>query len=311
MKVRFYLIAIILFSTGFPAFSQNNNPYQWWDELHDFPNAAGDVRERYIVLSPGYMGPNALRVPELINGIIENNISFDSRLEYHSGNGDHTLNGFFRFNLPLAKDRAMLYVSSISLEYFDVQPGTRDERRMMEIDGKGTASGDMAFGVVYRLFDEHANGALNVVFRAHAKTTTGGDLKNARYTDASMFHWDGIFSKTVLKNERSSFLVKLMLGFYTWQTNYNRLPNGSDHFQNDAALYGVGLEYQGNRWFWNMDVSGYHGYVGNRDYPTFWRNQLGYRFEKSSLTMHVNVGLKRWDWNTFSINYRFSVGEIK
>ena len=311
MKVRFYLIAIILSSLGFSAFSQSSHPYQWWDDLHDFPNAAGNVRERYIVLSPGYMGPNALRVPELFNGMIENQISFDNRFEYHNGHEDQTLNGFFRFNFPLVKDRAVFYISSIPLEYFDVQPSTRDERRMMDITGVGKVSGDIAFGIIYKLFDESLGKFPNVVIRTHAKTTTGGDLRNARYTDASMFHWEAIFSKTLSKGEDSSFLIKLMLGFYTWQTNYNRLSNGSDHLQNDAALYGVGLEYDGNGWFCHTDFSGYHGYIGNRDYPLFWRNQLGYRFKKGELTLHANMGLKKWDWNTLSVNYRVFVGEIK
>ena len=277
----------------------------WWDALHDFPNAAGLDRSRYVSVSPGYFGPNALRVPALNNGIIDNELWAENTIEYHSGNGDQTLNIWSQFNIPLAKDKALFYVESIPLEWWWVTTETRDERKMQRFSGQGWNTGDMSFGVILRLANEEKSRMPNITFRAHSKTTTGGNVTNARFTDASMFFWEATVSKTVKKFENGSFLIKGMLGFYTWQTNRNRLPNGSGQFQNDAGVYGIGIEWTKGKLKIGSDISGYHGYISNRDYPTFWRNQFSYRISKHiALYANANVGLKTWDWNTITIGYR-------
>ena len=277
----------------------------WWDALHDYPNAAGPDRSRYVSVSPGYFGPNALRVPALTNGIVDNELWAENTVEYHSGNGDKTLNIWSQFNIPLAKDKALLYVTSIPLEWWWVTDETRDERRMQRFRGQGWNTGDMAFGVILRLANEEKGNMPNITFRAHSKTTTGGNVTNARFTDGSMFFWEATLSKTISKSESGSFLIKGMIGFYTWQTNRNYLPNGSDQFQNDAGVYGVGVEWIRGKLKIGSDISGYHGYLQNRDYPTFWRNQFSYRISKHiALYANANFGLKTWDWNTFTVGYR-------
>ena len=278
--------------------------FDWWDALHDYPAAAGNDRTRYISISPGYMGPNALRVPILRNGKIDNELWSETTFEYHSGNGDRTLNVWSQFNIPLAKDKAVIYIQSIPLEWWDVTEATRNERRMMRFDGSGWNTGDTAFGVILRIANEDKSKWPNITFEAHSKTTTGGNVSNARFTDGSMFYWSGTFSKTVKRSENSSLLIKGMIGFYTWQTNRNFLPNGSNFFQNDAGTYGVGIEWNKGKLFIGSDVSGYHGYIGNRDYPTFWRNQISYRLKHIAFFSNINVGLKTWDWNTVTIGYR-------
>ena len=277
----------------------------WWDQLHDYPNAAGPDRSRYVSISPGYMGPNALRVPVFTNAIIDNELWSETSFEYHSGNGDETINLWSYFNIPLAKDKAVLYVATVTAEAWRVTEEIRNERRMQNQNGRGWNFGDTEFGVLLRLMNEEKTRGPNISFRAHSKTTTGGNITNARTTDASMFFWEATVSKTLSKTESSSFLIKGMLGFYTWQTNKNGLPNGSDQFQNDAGLYGIGMEWVKGKFKWGSDVSGYHGYIMNRDYPTFWRNQFSYRLsEHVALHVNANFGLKTWDWNTFTIGYR-------
>jgi hypothetical protein len=301
------LIAFFLILSVFSTKAQN---LDWWDALHNYPDAAGPDRLDYIVISPGYMGPNALRMPLLGNMIIENNISFDIRVENHSGNGDKTSNFLLQFNFPIKRDRAFFYVNSIPTEKWEVTPETRDERRMMGISGTGKNTGDINFGVVYKIFDENLEGPFNFGLRAHAKTTTGGNIANARYSDASMMYWEGTFSKTIAKTERSSFLAKLMLGFYTWQTNINGLINGSTSRQNDAPLYGFGLEYETGKWHFDTDFTGYYGYQGHRDYPGFLRFNMVREIAGGEVSMGYNIGLKTWDWNTFSVGYRINVSEV-
>ena len=278
--------------------------FDWWDALHNYPDAAGPDRDRYVSISPGYMGPNALRVPVLRNGKIDNEVWSETTFEYHYGNGDRTINIWNEFNIPLAKDRALLYVQSVPWEYWEVTDAVRDERRMQNRSGLGWNTGDTAFGVILRIANEDKSRWPNVTLSAHSKTTTGGNISNARFTDASMFYWESTVSKTVIRSESGSLLLKGMIGFYTWQTNRNFLPNGSAFFQNDAGTYGVGLEWTAGNWFVGSDVSGYHGYIENRDTPSFWRNQIAYRFKHIALYSNINFGLNSWGWNTVTIGYR-------
>ena len=282
----------------------------WWDQLHNYPAAAGIERNNYISISPGYMGPNALRMPVLGNVIIDNNISFDIRWEHHVGNGDITDNAFLQFNFPIKKDRALFYVNSIPIENWNVEASTRDERRMTGISGKGKTTGDIAFGIIYKIFDEDKMGPFNFAMRAHSKTTTGGNLANARYTDAGMFYWEGTFSKSFFRNDESRFLGKMLLGFYTYQTNVNRLINGSTERQNDAPLYGLGLEYHHSKWKIDTDWTNYQGYQKHRDNPSFLRFNLTKELSGGAISLGYHHGLRQWDWDTFSINYRINVAEV-
>lgn len=298
--MRFFFTLLVLLSVA--QLSAQN--FDWWDNLHNYPAAAGNDRDRYISISPGYMGPNALRVPVLRNGKIDNELWAETTFEYHTGNGDRTLNIWSEFNIPLAKDKALLYMQSIPWEIWETTDALRDERRAQGRSATGWNTGDTAFGVIVRIANEETSKWPNITFRAHSKTTTGGNISNARFTDASMFFWEATTSKTLSKTDNSSFLIKGMLGFYTWQTNKNFLPNGSDFFQNDAGTYGVGMEYTKGKWFFGSDVSGYHGYIQNRDTPAFLRNQISYRFKHIALYSNINFSLNSWGWNTFTIGYR-------
>lgn len=282
----------------------------WWDALHNYPAAAGNNRVRYQNISPGFFGPNALRVVPLRNGKIEYEYWLQVSGDVHRGDGDKTENLYLELNLVLAKNRVLLYVNSIPYEYYRVTSDVRDLRRMLNFSGEGSATGDMEVGTVFRVFVEE-NAGFNMTGRVHMKTTTGSHLGNARYTDHGMYVFDAQFSKTLLAAEEQNLLIKVMLGFMTWQTNKNRLPNGSKFLQNDAPVYGVGLEYTYNKWFVGSDFSGYHGYIGNRDYPHFWRTQAAYRFKDFELRSEFNVGVKKWDWNTFRLSARWYFAEAK
>lgn len=306
MKKLFFCLFLFV---PLSIFSQQS--LEWWDQLHNYPDAAGDQRSRYVNVSPGYMGPNAFFIPAMPNMLIDNEFWLQVSGQFHRGNGDQTNNLFLQANLPLAKDRVRLYITSVPLEWWQVTPETRDERRMQEFDGRGTNTGDITYGFVFKVLRENKWLPFNFGMRVHAKTTTGGQLINARFTDNSLFQWEGNFSKTLIDRENEHLMVKWALGFVTWQTNRNHLPGGSQYLQNDAPYYGAGVEYTTDKWFLGTDVTGYSGYMGNRDYPHFWRNQLQYRSGKLALRVEYNYGLQSWDWNTFLLGLRYYMATIQ
>ncbi len=303
-----YRLSVILIFISLQAAGQNG--LDWWDQLHNYPDAAGTDRSKYINLSPGYLGPNAMIIPSLPNMIIDNEFWVQAFGQSHSGNGDKTNNFFLKGNFPLARDRVNLYITSVPYESWEVTPATRDERRMTNIFGKGNNTGDIAYGFIFKIFRENHWLPFNFGFRAHVKTTTGGELNNARSTDNSLYQWEGIFSKTLITREEEKLLLKAAWGFVSWQTDNNMLPGGSRNKQNDAVYYGFGVEYLNQSWSFGTDITGYTGYIGNRDYPHFLRSQLQYRLSRLAIRTEFNYGLQSWDWNTISFGVRYYVLEL-
>ena len=302
--------ALAIFFTFICLQVSAQNYLEWWDQLHNYPDAAGPDRSRYINLSPGYMGPNAMIIPSLPNMIIDNEFWVQSLGQSHSGNGDKTRNLFLKGNFPLARDRVSMYITSVPYESWEVTPETRDERRMMNIAGKGHNTGDIAYGFIFKIFRENHWLPFNFGIRAHAKTTTGGQLSNARSTDNSLFQWEGNFSETMIDRENEKLLLNASLGFVTYQADNNGLPGGSRHKQNDAPYYGFGVEYLNHSWSFGSDIVGYTGYIGNRDYPHFLRTQAQYRLSRFAVRTEFNYGLQSWDWNSFSLGVRYYFLEL-
>ncbi len=295
---------LFIFLLNIPLVLFGQDYWDWWNELHDYPNAAGPNRRRYINLSPGYMGPNALPVVRLFDAKYEDQLWLDTQWQFHEGNGDQTNNAFLRLNIPVAKDIVNLYLFNVPYESWETTPETRDERRAMNIAAQGENSGDLFFGFNIMVLKEEKY-FVNAMINVEVKTTTGWQIENARFTDHGMYTYGGHFSKTIIDSEKQSLLLKSMLGFVTWQTNQNRLPGGSNQLQNDALLYGFGVEWKPGKWLVSSDLSGYSGYIGNRDNPSFWRSQIQYNLSRLAFRTEMNVGLRWWDWNTVSFGLRY------
>lgn len=299
---------IALFLTPFLVSGQSY--WDWWNNLHDYPNAAGPVRKRYINLSPGYMGPNALPVLRLMNGSYDENLWLDVQGAWHGGNGDKTENIFIRMNIPVAKDRVNLYFFLNPYEKWETNAQVRDERRMMNLAARGNDFGDLLFGVNFFLLNEEKH-FINASMNIEVKTTLGSGLSNARYTDHGMYTYSGHIGRTLIQKERYSFLLKSMAGFVTWQTNMNRLPGGSSQFQNDAFLFGLGFEGTYGKWEIDSDFSGYSGYIGNRDNPLFWRSQIQYNMSRLGIRAEYEYGLRWWAWDSIKVGIRYQINKSK
>jgi len=288
----------------FPLIAFGQSYYDWWNELHNYPDAAGPNRRRYINISPGYMGPNALPIVRQFNGSYDEDFWVDVQWQWHDGNGESTQNLFARMNIPVAKDRVNLYIISVPYEQWETNAQTRDERRMVNLGARGRDTGDVLFGFNVIVLNEEEH-FVNALFNVEVKSTTGSGIENARFTDHGLYTYSGHFGKTLLKGEHQQLLVKSMLGFVTWQTNQNNLPGGSNHLQNDAYLYGFGVEWDYGKLEVDSDISGYTGYLGNRDNPLFWRSQIQYNFSRLAFRAEYNTGFRWWDWNSINLGIRY------
>ena len=54
-----------------------------------------------MIMSPGFMGPNALPVPPFHKGLIKQEYQWESSFDYYFAKGDQTFDYFTRFYVPL------------------------------------------------------------------------------------------------------------------------------------------------------------------------------------------------------------------
>ena len=194
---------LFIFLLNIPLVLFGQDYWDWWNELHDYPNAAGPNRRRYINISPGYMGPNALPVVRLFDAKYDDQLWLDTQWQFHEGNGDQTNNAFLRLNIPVAKDIVNLYLFNVPYESWKTTAATRDERRAMNIAAQGKNSGDLFFGFNIMILKEE-KAFVSAMFNVEVKTTTGWQIENARFTDHGMYTYGGHFSKTLISSEKQS-----------------------------------------------------------------------------------------------------------
>ena len=83
------------------------------------------------------MGPNALPVPDVQNGLIRENLEMDFSIDAHFSDGDKTQNLYNQLYLPFAKNLAAFHFYAFGLEHFDMNVETRDERMARDSSGEG------------------------------------------------------------------------------------------------------------------------------------------------------------------------------
>ena len=100
---------------------------------------------------------------------------------------------------------------------------------------------------------------VELMLRLGYRFPTGSVTGAARYTDSPGYYFDLTAGKPLSPGGPLKLLG--LLGFYVWQTNQDL------HFQDDAFLFGAGLEYNQNNWRIDFNSVGYLGYMSNGDKP--------------------------------------------
>ncbi len=251
---------------------------------------------QYIRLSPGFMGPNALPVPEVKRGMVTNQVETTIAFESHINPGDMTQNLFFEAVVPLAKDLVSVVASMVPVEFWKMNQEIMDERLTRDVDGQDVSVGDLYLGTDFRVI-RNRNKLPDITLSMRFKIPSGSDLDDARFTDAGGYFLNAGFGKSFSGNERKAE-TRLYghLGFYVWQT--------SDFFhrQNDAFAFGLGAESTWEKFEVSNEFSGYAGYFGNRDRPLVYRLKLSarpgrfephirYQFSHNTIMYHtIRVG---------------------
>ncbi len=290
-----FLIYLFLLSMALKGVAQEED-YSWWNKKHNWDGVTNWAR--YMTYSPAYFGPNALPVPEIRDALIDKRVNLETRADFHFSKGDNTQNLFLKLVYPFWDGRIAVSLFGVPIEHFEMDTITRDERAGRDLEAKGYAAGDLYLSTMIQILRDYKSWP-DILLGITLRTASGGNLGNARYTDAPGYYFDLSFGKTFFTDRKVSLRPYFMLGFYVWQTNRD------DWRQNDAFLYGLGLLLFNKKFECNAKYGGYKGYIGNGDAPMVFRANAIYKFPKTHLKLSFQQGLQDFEYSTLSIGAVF------
>lgn len=285
LLIIFYLI---------PLVSSAQGDWTWWNEKHGWQPGMPSWRS-FLHITPGFLGPNALPVPEMKKGIIKTGTSLELGVDLHFMKGDPTQNLFAKYYRSFAGDKIAVELYGVLLEHYAMSDYVRDERVARDYDGKGIAIGDLYFSTLIQLVKDRR--FPDTMVRMAGRTASGGQLEAARYSDSPGYFFDFSFSKNYSgRNEGMSFSPYASIGFYSWQTNDDM------NLQNDAFSGGIGADLKWAKWTVSNSVSGYSGYKNERDKPVVYTFDLNHSLAKNTVRLQYVHGLRDWTYQTIKLS---------
>jgi len=289
---KLLLIAALFFCHD----AQTQTLQQWaqlvnWDGVSHF--------SKYIHLSAGYMGPNALTVPYIGNGSIDSLNTAGLSAQFHFSKGDNTQNLCASGNFCIAKNKVSISWEWIPFEFYNMTDTMKRERHVYyKYYNYNQAAGDVIINTTVNLLNKRRPDvqlAVRIGVRLPLSTYKG--LAAARFTDATGYTIDVSFGKPL----SSSLKWIGMLGVYAWQINQGNLR------QNDAFLFGSGLEWNKKNWKVQSSVQGYLGYeYKSGDKPIVFRINAEKKFSNKTLLLRFQQGINEFKYTSFELGMKYN-----
>ena len=220
MYARILSIALLLL-LQFPLFGQNKyippDPYGITTNKQHF--------SKYLIVSPAYLGPNALPVPRVFDGSVTRKLRFGMEYEYYYADGEQTHDVYTGIQIPIAGGKVSLDFSYVPYEFYSVDSLISRQRRSLTGDyQEGSSFGDVYFGTHVQLVRNH-RWIPDIAFGMNCRTASGTGLEDARHTDTPGYYLDLSLGKTHYFGESSTGLRwHALVGFYVWQTYLDNYP---------------------------------------------------------------------------------------
>ncbi|MBC7946972.1 MAG: hypothetical protein H7Y42_03765 [Chitinophagaceae bacterium] len=254
---------------------------------------------RYIITQPAYLGPNALPIPRVGNGRIDSSVSIGVTGNFHFSKGDQTQNLTVYANYCLVKDVISFDLSWIPYERFKMSHAIKERRHIFHhFYYDDHATGDIHLNTNIRLLKKWSK-TIDLALRVGYRFPTASGLGTARYTDGPGYYFDISFGKP-LGNTMLKWIG--MAGFYAWQLI------DISHRQNDAFLFGTGLELNGRAMKVQLYTAGYLGYMENGgDKPIVLRTSIEKKLKRTSVLFNLQQGLHDYKFSSVEVGLKYTV----
>jgi len=280
------------------SFSQEED-YTWWNEIHGWEPGMPGWRN-WMHITPGYLGPNGLPVPEMKEGIIPAGSNIEIGAGAHFMHGDPTQDIFAKYYRSFCNNLIAVELYGVIIEHYAMSVEIRDERVARDYDGKGYSFGDFYFSTLLQLIKNRK--FPDTMLRLGCKTASGNQLEGARHSDSPGYFFDISFSKTYTKSDHNQHIRPFgSLGFYSWQTNDEL------RLQNDAYMYGLGINLRSFGWSLSNSLSGYSGYKNERDKPVVYTFDLNHAIKKNAIRFQYIYGIRDWKYQTIRLSYLITI----
>lgn len=254
---------------------------------------------RYIRTFPAYQGPNALPVPRVGNGTVDSSFFVSAGGNFHFSKGDNTQNYTVYANYCLVKELISMDIYWVPFEYYQMSQAIKEERHIYPqffYDNKG--EGELHLNANIQLMKRWRK-YIHLALRMGYRFPTGSGFGAARDIDAPGYYFDLSFGKPI---NHSALKWVGMLGFYSWHIESDR------NNQDDAILFGTGLEWNKNTWRLQTNVAGYLGYLENSgDKPVVFRFNMEKRIKKFGLLFGFQQGLHDFKYSTLEAGLKYVV----
>jgi hypothetical protein len=252
---------------------------------------------KYMISMPGYLGPNALPVPRITNGSIDSNFSVTATGQLHFSKGDNTQNLALYANYCLVKDIISFDVAWVPYERYTMSQAIKEKRHVfVQFFNDKEAVGEIHLNTNIQLLNKLRKD-IHLALRLGYRFPSGSGFGAARYSDGPGYYFDVSFGKII---NQSPLKWIGMLGFYTWQIESDK------HNQDDAFLFGSGLEWNKKSLKVQSYIAGYLGYLKNSgDKPVVFRTQLEKQINKTSLLLGFQKGLHDFKYATIEVGGKY------
>ncbi len=288
--MRKRLLLIFLLSPLF-SFSQT---FEWWRD-----NVQWDGTThwgKYIIVSPKYLGPNALTIPLINNGSIDSLTSIGLTANAHFSKGDKTQNFMLYGNYTTPNSTISIDIQFVPYELFKMTHETKTERRIFYLNYHDDHTvGDFIVNTSIQLLKKWRE-KVQLTARVGIRMPSGRHLGSARYADVPGY-WVDIGGGVPFKNPSWKWMG--MLGLYVWQTNVDNLR------QNDALLFGSGVEWNRKGLRLQGYAAGYSGYKNNGDRPWVFRLNLEKRKKNKVYIVRLQQGMHDFAYFSVEAGARF------
>jgi hypothetical protein len=254
-----------------------------------------------MITQPAYQGPNAIPVPMIGNGTIDSITHIGLTGNLHFSGGDNTQNLRLHANYCLVKDKIAFDISWIPVEHYILSDAIKIKRHVFsKYYYDKTTSGDVYLNTNIQLLNKWRK-YIQLALRIGYRFPSGGGFGSARYIDGPGYYFDISYAKP-LNNKSLKWIG--MLGFYVWQIE-------SDMYnQNDAFLFGSGLEWKTRKITFQTSLCGYLGWMyRGGDKPVVVRSHFEKRYKRMDLIIGFQQGLHDFKYSSLEFGVQYKIAK--